>query len=458
MTEITSLTALSPLDGRYAAKVDDLRESLSEYALIKFRVFVEARWLRYLAALDGVAELTQLSNDADAVLTRLETAFLPADAERIKTIEATTNHDVKACEYFIREQLDSAPDAALLANFIHFGCTSEDINNLAYALMLNQARSAVLAPTMARVAGMLTDLATPLAATPMLSRTHGQPASPTTMGKELINVTARMNRALQSFSAVPARGKFNGAVGNFAAHAVAYPDIDWPAASARFVASLGLDHNALTTQIEPHDWIAEYAQAMIRFATIAIDFSRDTWGYISLGYFRQRSVANEVGSSTMPHKVNPIDFENAEGNFGIAIALLDHLALKLPISRWQRDLSDSTTLRNLGPALGHFVLALRSLERGLGKLEADADAMAADLAERWEILAEAVQTVMRRYGLPEPYEQLKAFTRGQRIDQATLQAFIGGLDLPAAVKQELLEIIPVSYSGYSDKLARSAVE
>ncbi|MEM1261581.1 MAG: adenylosuccinate lyase [Pseudomonadota bacterium] len=458
MTDITHLSALSPLDGRYASKVDRLRDSLSEYALIKFRVFVEARWLRFLVALDGVKELPELSAAADAALARLETQFTPADAERVKAIEATTNHDVKACEYFIREQLDGVPDEALLANFIHFGCTSEDINNLAYALMLEHARSAALEPAMARVRVALHELAAPLAATPMLSRTHGQPASPTTMGKEIVNVAARFGQATEAFLKVAARGKFNGAVGNFAAHAVAYPEIDWPTVSARFVGSLGLQHNPLTTQIEPHDWIADYAQALVRYATIAIDFSRDIWGYISLGYFRQRSVANEVGSSTMPHKVNPIDFENAEGNFGIATALLDHLAVKLPISRWQRDLSDSTTLRNLGPALGHFALALTSLERGLGKLDADADAMAADLGDRWEILAEAVQTVMRRFGLPEPYEQLKAFTRGQQIDKAMLHTFIDGLDLPPTVKQNLLDLTPLTYSGYSYLLAKDSLD
>ena len=453
MTANATLLALSPLDGRYAAKLERLRPLLSEFGLLRYRVLIEARWLEFLASTDDIPELPTLSPAARATLTRVAEDFGADDAIRIKAIEAETNHDVKACEYYLREQLRDAPDAERLASFIHFAATSEDINNLAYALMLDHARRIVLVPSMQSVETALRSMAEQLAATPMLSRTHGQPASPTTMGKELRNVVARLERAERQFAAVTATGKFNGAVGNFAAHRVAYPDADWPQLGAAFVASLGISNNPLTTQIEPHDWIAEYAHALVRYATILIDFSRDVWGYISLGYFQQKTRAGEVGSSTMPHKVNPIDFENAEGNLGVAIALLEHLAAKLPISRWQRDLSDSTALANLAPALGHVELALQALARGVDKLVADTSAMQNDLAPRWEVLAEAVQTVMRRYGLPQPYEQLKALTRGQSIDEQGLRAFIEGLALPPDAKQKLLELTPLTYLGYSEKLA-----
>ncbi len=456
MTDSTAaplLLALSPLDGRYASKVDALRPTLSEFGLIRFRVLVEARWLQALAAHPDIAELQPLSDAANARLERLCNDFSADDAARVKAIEAGINHDVKACEYFLRECLADLPETESLIAFIHFGCTSEDINNLAYALMLSTARTEALTPAMAGIEHQLQALATDLAPTAMLSRTHGQPASPTTLGKELNNVIARLQRTREQFSAVAILGKCNGAVGNFAAHDVAYPEVDWPALSRAFVESLGLENNRLTTQIEPHDWIAEYAQAISRYNTVLIDLCRDVWGYISLGYFKQKSLANEVGSSTMPHKVNPIDFENAEGNFGVSNALFEFLAAKLPISRWQRDLSDSTVLRNLGPAIGHTVLGYAALARGINKLVADDAAMAADLAERWEVLAEAVQTVMRRYGLPEPYEQLKALTRGQAIDETGLRQFVESLDLPAEAKTKLLELTPLSYLGYSEKQA-----
>ncbi|MEL7539126.1 MAG: adenylosuccinate lyase [Pseudomonadota bacterium] len=453
MSHTASLFALSPLDGRYAAKLDALRPLLSEFGLIHHRVIVEARWLAFLAERPEIAEIGPLSAEATAALARLAENFSEQDAAAVKRLEATTNHDVKACEYFLREQLSTTPDADTIAAFLHFACTSEDINNVAYALMLQRAREQLLLPAMTTVEAAVAGMATELAAAPMLSRTHGQPASPTTMGKEMRNVAARLTLARSAFSDVTIFAKFNGAVGNFAAHRIAYPDVDWPQLSAAFIESFELTNNPLTTQIEPHDWVADYANALSRYATVLIDFCRDLWGYISLGFFRQRTVAGEVGSSTMPHKVNPIDFENAEGNLGIAHALLDHLAGKLPISRWQRDLSDSTALRNLGPALGHLALALASVSRGLGKLVADENAMAADLAERWEVLAEAVQTVMRRYGLPEPYEQLKALTRGKPIDRESLQRFIKGLALPDAEKQKLLELTPLTYLGYSESLA-----
>ena len=454
MTDLDPLTALSPLDGRYASKLAGLRPLLSEYGLMRFRVLVEARWLAFLAQRDDIGELPGLSTEAAGVLERVCANFDSADAARIKAIESVTNHDVKACEYFLREQLASTPDAATLTNFIHFGATSEDINNLAYALMLDAARRDVLLPAMEQIETTLANMATEHAAVPMLSRTHGQPASPTTLGKELANVAARVRYARDAFADVRILGKFNGAVGNYAAHAIAYPDIDWPELGSIFVESLGLSNNPLTTQIEPHDWIASYAHALVRANTVLIDFSRDMWGYISLGYFRQKTVANEVGSSTMPHKVNPIDFENAEGNLGVGSALLEHLAAKLPVSRWQRDLSDSTALRNLAPAIGYVTLAMNALERGLGKVLAAPDVLAGDLEQRWEVLAEAVQSVMRRYGLPEPYEQLKALTRGRTIDQAGLQAFVEGLELPRDAKDKLLELTPLTYLGYSEKQAR----
>ncbi|MEM9208829.1 MAG: adenylosuccinate lyase, partial [Pseudomonadota bacterium] len=375
------------------------------------------------------------------------------DAVRVKEIEATTNHDVKAVEYFLREKIGNGKDAGALGDFIHFACTSEDINNLAYALMLRHARDDVLVPAMRELEARLDAMTREYAELPMMSRTHGQTASPTTVGKELRNVTARLQRARRTFSAVSIRGKFNGAVGNFNAHVAAYPDCDWPAISERFVDALGLEPNPLTTQIEPHDWTAEYAHALARYNTVLIDFCRDTWGYISLGYFTQKAVKDEVGSSTMPHKVNPIDFENAEGNLGIANAMLGHFAEKLPISRWQRDLTDSTVQRNFGVALGYVTIAMHSLQKGLGKLGANREVISADINEAWEVLAEAVQTVMRRYGIPEPYEKLKALTRGKPVTRDVLITFIDTLDVPEDVRQELRALTPERYLGIAAELA-----
>ena len=451
--KVSTLRALSPADGRYADKVNGLRDIFSEYGLIRFRVLAEVRWLQRLADEPSVPELEPLSPVMKDVLNKLVDDFSLDDAERVKAIETTTNHDVKAVEYFIRERLGDGPETGPLKDFLHFGCTSEDINNIAYALMLRAARSDVLVPQMREVRAILQSMAGKYADLPMLSRTHGQTASPTTLGKELANVVARLERAQQQFRNVEIRGKFNGAVGNFNAHAVTYPDADWPAISARFIESLGLSINPYTTQIEPHDWTAEYAHALVRYNTILIDLCRDVWGYVSLGYFRQKVAKNEVGSSTMPHKVNPIDFENAEGNLGVANALFAHFAEKLPISRWQRDLTDSTVQRNLGVAVGYLVIALQSLRKGLGKLQVDAEAVRADVESAWEVLAEAVQSVMRRYGIPEPYEKLKALTRGQAVTRELLQEFIATLDIPDAEKQRLLDLTPDGYIGLAAELA-----
>ncbi len=448
------LRALSPADGRYADKADALRDLLSEYGLIRFRVLVEVRWLQALADSPDIPELGSLDAVLKQVLNGVVDDFSIDDAVRVKEIEATTNHDVKAVEYFLREKVGEGKDAATLGDFIHFGCTSEDINNLAYALMLRHARDDVLAPAMRELEARLDAMTREYADLPMMSRTHGQTASPTTVGKELRNVTARLRRARQTFSAVSIRGKFNGAVGNFNAHVAAYPDCDWPALSEQFVSSLGLDPNPLTTQIEPHDWTAEYAHALARYNTILIDFCRDIWGYISLGYFTQKAVKDEVGSSTMPHKVNPIDFENAEGNLGVANAMLGHFAEKLPISRWQRDLTDSTVQRNFGVALAYVTIALKSLQKGLGKLDANRDVIAADINDAWEVLAEAVQTVMRRYGIPEPYEKLKALTRGKPVTRDVLMTFIDTLNVPEEVRQELRALTPERYLGIAGRLAR----
>ncbi len=448
------LRALSPVDGRYADKVGALRDTLSEFGLIRFRVLVEIRWLQWLSDQAAIGELAPLSSVMKDVLNDVVDGFTADDAERIKEIESTTNHDVKAVEYFIREKIGAGSDNATLSNFIHFACTSEDINNLAYALMLRTARDEVLQPAMREITAKLRSLGTEYAEIAMLSRTHGQAASPTTVGKEFANVAHRLSRAREAFASVVIRGKFNGAVGNYNAHVAAYPDADWPSICAGFVASLGLDANTHTTQIEPHDWTAEYAHALHRYDTILIDLCRDLWGYISLGYFRQRANADEVGSSTMPHKVNPIDFENAEGNLVVATALLAHFADKLPVSRWQRDLTDSTVQRNFGVALGHVLVACRSLVKGLGKLQVDSERIAADLADSWEVLAEAVQTVMRRYGIPEPYEKLKALTRGRRVTKESLNEFIATLDIPAADKKRLLSLTPAAYVGLAADLAR----
>lgn len=453
--ERKNLRAISPTDGRYADKVAALRDVLSEFGLIRYRVLVEVRWLQWLADEPAIVEVSALSPVMKDLLNKIVDKFSADDAERIKTIEATTNHDVKAVEYFIRERLGDGADARTLGEFVHFGCTSEDINNLAYGLMLRVARDDILQPQMRELTLKLRSMSNEYAGLAMLSRTHGQPASPTTVGKELANVVARLSRARQQFAKVEIRGKFNGAVGNFNAHVVAYPDANWPDISARFIASLGLDANAYTTQIEPHDWMAEYAHALIRYNTILLDMCRDLWGYISIGYFRQRAAKDEVGSSTMPHKVNPIDFENAEGNLGLANAMLDHFAMKLPISRWQRDLTDSTVQRNFGVSIAYIVIAIKSVLRGLGKLQANPDVIGADIDNSWEVLGEAVQTVMRRYGVPEPYEKLKALTRDQAVTQDLLQEFIRTLDIPDDEKNRLLELTPATYTGLAESLTKS---
>ena len=454
MAQLDPLTTLSPLDGRYASKVDALRPIFSEYGLMHRRVAVEIAWLIALSDESGIAELPPFPAAARTALQKVADDFSVAGAARIKDIEATTNHDVKAVEYFIKERIGDDATLKQAKEFVHFACTSEDINNLAYALMLRDARGQVLLPELDKTIAQLRNLAHANADLPMLSRTHGQTASPTTLGKEMANVVARLERQRAQLAAIGIPGKINGAVGNFNAHAIAYPEIEWRGFSQRFVESLGLQWQAYTTQIEPHDGIAELCDAQRRIDTILIDLARDVWGYISLGYFKQRVKQGEVGSSTMPHKVNPIDFENAEGNFGVANALFGHFSEKLPISRWQRDLTDSTTLRALGEAFGHALIGFASLEKGLGKLEVNADRVAADLDASWEVLAEAIQTVMRRHGLPEPYEQLKALTRGKGITRETLQAFVGSLDLPTADKQRLLALTPSTYTGLAAELAR----
>ncbi len=450
-----ALLALSPLDGRYASRMDALRPIFSEFGLMQRRVHVEVQWLLALAAEPGIAEVSALSDRARDALLAIASEFSESDGERIKAIESTTNHDVKAIEYFLKERIAGDAELGKASEFVHFACTSEDINNLAYALMLRDARDGVLLPALDRVIASLRELAHAQAAQPMLSRTHGQTASPTTLGKEIANVVARLQRQRMQIANVELTGKLNGAVGNYNAHVIAYPDIDWPALAQRFVESLGLAFNPYTTQIEPHDCIAEIGDAMRRANTILVDLSRDIWGYISLGYFGQRVKDGEIGSSTMPHKVNPIDFENAEGNFGLANALFEHFSAKLPISRWQRDLTDSTVLRALGTAFGHTQVALDSLANGLSKLTVNSKRLGDDLDGAWEVLAEAVQTVMRRHGLPNPYEQLKALTRGHGITEASMSEFIQSLDLPDADKQRLLELTPATYTGVAEQLARS---
>jgi len=453
--ENARLTALSPLDGRYAAKVDALREQFSEFALIRQRMRVEVAWLLALAAEPAITEVPPFSDDARATLDAVVSSFSVADAARVKTIERTTNHDVKAVEYWLKERLASSPEIVRVAEFVHFACTSEDINNLAYGIALEEARRNTLLPLLESVAADLRALAHAHADVPMLARTHGQPATPTTLGKEFANVYARLERQIAALARLPIKGKLNGAVGNYNAHAIAYPDVEWEKVAARTVASLGLEFNPYTTQIEPHDGIAEYCDALARANSILIDLDRDIWSYVSLGYFRQRMREGEVGSSTMPHKVNPIDFENSEGNLGFANALLRHLAEKLPISRWQRDLTDSTVLRNVGVALGHAMLGWTALRQGLAKLDVDENRIAADLDSNWEVLAEAIQTIMRRYGLPEPYEQLKALTRGKTgMTRESLRAFIAGLALPADAKSRLLALTPATYVGLAARLAR----
>ncbi|BBL70248.1 adenylosuccinate lyase [Methylogaea oryzae] len=449
------LTALSPIDGRYAGKVDALRPIFSEFGLMRFRVLVEVRWLQALAAEPAIAEVPALSADAHSLLDQIAAGFSEADAERIKAIEKTTNHDVKAVEYFLKEKTAGNAEIAKVSEFFHFACTSEDINNLSHALMLQEGRNAVLLPLVDKLIAGVKALAHEHAALPMLSRTHGQPATPSTLGKEMANVAHRLERQRQQIAAVEFLGKINGATGNYNAHIVAYPEVDWPAFSRRFVEGLGLSWNPYTIQIEPHDYMAELFQAVSRFNTILIDFDRDVWGYISLGFFKQRTVAGEVGSSTMPHKVNPIDFENSEGNLGIANALFGHLAEKLPISRWQRDLTDSTVLRNMGVGFAHTVIALDSTLKGMSKLQADPARLAADLDANWEVLAEPIQTVMRRYGIEKPYEKLKDLTRGNKIDAAAMREFIEKLEIPAEAKARLLELTPGGYIGCAETLAKT---
>ena len=456
MTSVpAALTALSPLDGRYAGKVEALTAHFSEYGLIRHRVRVELAWLVALADEPGIGELAPFSAATRSAIEAIVAGFEPADAARVKEIERATNHDVKAVEYWLKERFADVPEVARSSEFIHFACTSEDINNLAYGLALAQARAEILLPALRAIVDDLRTLAHAHADVAMLSRTHGQAATPTTLGKEIANVVARLERQVTSLAHVPIKGKLNGAVGNYNAHVAAYPDVDWERLAARVVASLGLGFNAYTTQIEPHDCIAEYFDALARVNTILVDLDRDVWGYISLGYFRQRTKAGEVGSSTMPHKVNPIDFENSEGNLGVANALARHFAEKLPVSRWQRDLTDSTVLRNMGVAIGHSLVAWTALKRGLAKLEVDPARLDADLDANWEVLAEPIQTVMRRHGLPEPYEQLKALTRGQRgMTRESLHAFIDGLALPAEAKSRLKALTPATYVGLAAALAR----
>jgi len=446
--QLSSLTAVSPVDGRYAGKTSSLRPIFSEFGLIRCRVQVEVRWLQRLAAHPGIPEVAPFSAEANTLLNQLAENFQLEHAERVKEFERTTNHDVKAVEYLLKEQAKQLPELAKVNEFIHFACTSEDINNLSHALMLREGRDTVLLPLMRQLANAIRSLAVQFADVAMLSRTHGQPASPTTLGKELANVVYRLERQIAQVAAVPLLGKINGAVGNYNAHLSAYPDVDWEANAREFIeGDLGLSWNPYTTQIEPHDYIAELFDAIARFNTILIDFDRDVWGYISLGYFKQKTVAGEIGSSTMPHKVNPIDFENSEGNLGIANALFQHLASKLPISRWQRDLTDSTVLRNLGVGFAHSVIAYEASLKGIGKLELNAARIAEDLDACWEVLAEPVQTVMRRYAVENAYEKLKDLTRGKGITPDALQAFIDGLDIPADAKAELRKLTPASYIG-----------
>jgi adenylosuccinate lyase len=449
-----TVTALSPLDGRYAKKVEQLRVCFSEYALIKFRLKVEIEWLIALAAEPGIDGISAFNPSTVSALRGRIDAFSVEDAERVKAIEATTNHDVKAVEYWLGETFANLEEVAKAKSYIHFACTSEDINNLSHALMLSEARATALLPVLRGTAAKLANMAHEHAALPMLSHTHGQPASPTTLGKELANVTARLSRAISALEHVTILGKINGAVGNYNAHVSAYPKLDWPRFAQRFVESLGLSFNPYTIQIEPHDYMAEYFDAVARTNTILIDLNRDIWGYVSKGYFKQKTKAGEIGSSTMPHKVNPIDFENSEGNLGLANALLRHLSEKLPISRWQRDLTDSTVLRNMGVALGYALLAYESLNRGLHKLEANPAKLAADLDEQWDVLAEPVQTVMRKYGITDAYEQLKDLTRGKGgIDRESMQTFIRGLKLPQHEIDALLALTPATYVGLAAKLA-----
>jgi adenylosuccinate lyase len=448
------LAALSPLDGRYARAVDALRGYFSEQALIRYRVRIELEWLQALAAERAIKELRPFGRPSADAFARLGRSFSEADAEQIKKIEAETNHDVKAIEYWLKSKLAANAEASRALEFIHFACTSEDINNLSYALMVAESREKVMLPKLDEVVAALRAVAKKHARLPMLSRTHGQAASPTTLGKEMANFAHRLERARARIAAVPVLGKINGAVGNYNAHVMAYPEFDWERFCRRFVERLGLEFNPYTTQIEPHDGLAELLDAYARANSILLDLDRDLWGYISLGYFRQKTKAGEVGSSTMPHKVNPIDFENSEGNIGIANAILRHLAEKLPVSRWQRDLSDSTAQRNVGTALGHTLLAYASCLRGLAKLEADPARLQADLEANWEVLAEAVQQVMRRHGVPDAYDKLKAMSRGKRLEPRALAEFVKALPIPAEAKKRLLALTPAKYTGLAADLAK----
>jgi adenylosuccinate lyase len=457
--ESKPLTAISPLDGRYAEKCDGFRELFSEFGLIRLRTLTEVRWVQFLSDRPEIPELAPLTPVLNEHLNKLVDDFSIDDARFVKDVERTTNHDVKAIEYLIADRLEIDPELRRIRPFVHFACTSEDINNIAYALLLREGRDKVVAPALRRLIEALRTMARDLAEQPMLARTHGQTASPTTLGKELANIVARLERQYEVFTQVPTSAKLNGAVGNFNAHVIAYPDVDWLELSQSFIESIGLDWNPYTTQIEPHDWIAEYCDALARINTILLDASRDFWSYISIGYFSQRQVATEVGSSTMPHKINPIDFENAEGNLGIANALLNHFSAKLPVSRWQRDLSDSTVLRNLGVAIGHGILSYESLLKGLGKLEPNAGRMAADLDASWEVLGEAIQTVMRRFGEADAYEQLKSLTRGEKMTAEILQTFIAGLSIPENEKERLKALTPAGYTGIAAELAhRKGIE
>ncbi|ART78785.1 adenylosuccinate lyase [Oceanisphaera avium] len=445
--DLSALTAISPVDGRYGSKTAELRAIFSEFGLLRFRVEVEVRWLQALAANADIPEVPALSAKANDLLDNIVANFNEADGQRIKDIERITNHDVKAVEYFLKEKVEVLPELAAISEFIHFACTSEDINNNAHALMLSAGRDQVVVPYCQQLIDAIKELATRYRDVPMLSRTHGQPASPTTLGKEMANVVYRLERQLKQIKAVEMLAKINGAVGNYNAHLSAYPEIDWHDFAERFVTSLGVDFNPYTTQIEPHDYIAELFDAIARFNTIVLDFDRDIWAYISIGYFKQRTVEGEIGSSTMPHKVNPIDFENSEGNLGLANAIFNHLAVKLPVSRWQRDLTDSTVLRNLGVAVGYSVIAYQATLKGISKLEANPEALAADLDQNWEVLAEPIQTVMRRYGIEKPYEKLKELTRGKRVNAEGMHIFIDTLELPETVKAELKLLTPANYIG-----------
>ena len=452
--KLSSLTALSPVDGRYGSKTAELRPFVSEYGLIHHRLIVEIEWLKALAVHPLITEVPALSEDAIDYLNSIKVDFNESDAQHVKDIESKINHDVKAIEYFIKQKLEELDELKAISEFVHFACTSEDINNLSHALMLKGSREQILLPEMDRLIATISDLAIDYAAIPMLARTHGQPASPTTVGKELANVVARLQRQRQQTAASPLLGKINGAVGNYNAHLSAYPDIDWQQLAEKFVSSLGLEWNPYTTQIEPHDNVAELFDAIARFNTIVLDFDRDIWAYISNGYFKQKMISGEVGSSTMPHKVNPIDFENSEGNIGIANALLNHMSAKLPVSRWQRDLTDSTVLRNEGVALAYSMLAWKSTVRGCSKLEVNEERLQEDLMTNWEVLAEPIQTVMRRYAIEEPYEKLKALTRGKGINQQTLKNFIEQLDIPEAARKELLNLTPATYTGNAEQQAK----